>query len=138
MEEAEAKEAKEKAEIDEDTYEDLITGIKKKQYWAQVLKEIHEALQEKTGMEYEFLIIFQKKFSTSFKSALGKIPVLFPNVEKSVVPLENVVEVLKTAGERQSNFFHIYYKAKKDISVDDKKMIVHTFADKLINAASSR
>lgn len=137
-EETEANEAKAKAEIDEDTYEDLIAGIKKKQYWAQVLKEIYDALREQTGMEFEFLIIFQKKFSTSFKSALGKIPVLFPNVEKNVVPLERVVDVLKTAGEHQSNFFHIYYKAKKDISAEDKKTIVHTFADKLVNAASSR
>ena len=45
---------------------------------------------------------------------------------------------MKTAGEHQSNFFHIYYKAKKDISAEDKKTIVHTFADKLVNAASSR
>lgn len=137
-EETDANEAKARKEIDEDTYDDLIAGISKKKYWAQVLKEIYETLQEQTGMEFEFLIIFQKKFSTSFKSALGKIPVLFPNVEKSVVPLERVVDVLKTAGEHQSNFFHIYYKARKDISIEDKKIIVHTFADKLVSAASAR
>lgn len=136
-EETEAYEAKERAEIDVDTCQDLITGIKKKRYWAQVLKEIYETLREQTGMEFDFLIIFQKKFSTSFKSTLGKIPILFPNVENSVIHLERVVDVLQTAGEHQSNFFHIYYKAKKEISAEDKKTIVHIFADKLVHAASS-
>lgn len=138
QEEAEANEAREKSEIDEDTYKDLMTGIQKKKFWAKVLKSIYEELRDETGMEFEFLIIFQKKFSTSFKSALGKIPVLFPNVENSVVPLENVVDVLKTSGDHQSNFFHIYYKARKDITPEAKKHIVHTFSDKLVNAAISK
>ena len=138
QEENDTKEAREKEEIDEEVYEDLICGIEAKRFWVNVLRDIHEEINKQIEIDFEFLIIFQKRFSSSFKSTIGKIPILFPNIKDSVVPFENVVDVLKTAGERRSNFFHIFYKAKNRVDDEQKKIIVNTIADKLIAAASSR
>lgn len=138
QEEAEAQKAKENEEIDDDVYEDLLSGITTKRFWCNILREIHKELDKEIGIEFEFLIIFQKKFSSSFKSTIGKIPILFPNIKNSVVPLENVVDVLKADNNRRSNFFHIFYKPKNAVNSEQKKVIVNTIADKLIAAASTR
>lgn len=100
---------------------------------------LSKALEEVAGeldIEFEFLIVFQKKFSSSFKATIGKIPILFPNIESGVVPLENVIDVLKSSSDRKSNFFHLFYKAKGDVDDLKKKSIVNTIAKKLIAEAS--
>ncbi len=138
QEELDAIKEKESDTFEEDLFEDIITGINDKRFWAGILKSIYDELKDEIGIEFEFLIIFQKKFSSSFKSSIGRIPILFPNVKNSVVPLEDVINTLQPAGERRSNFFHIYYKSTKFIDSTQKKKIVNTIADKLIAAASSR
>ena len=137
-EESEAKKARENGDIDEDVFEDLLSGIETRRFWCNTLRDIHGELDKEIGVEFEFLIIFQKKFSSSFKSTIGKIPILFPNIKNSVVPLENVIDVLKADNNRRSNFFHIFYKPKNSVTSEQKKFIVNTIADKLIAAASSR
>lgn len=138
QEESDANKAKDNHEIDDEVCEDLLAGVETRRFWCNILRDIHSELDEKIGIEFEFLIIFQKKFSSSFKSSIGKIPILFPNIKNSVVPLENVIDVLNINSERRSNFFHIYYKPKGLVSSEQKKVIVNTIADKLIAAASSR
>lgn len=120
--------AKENGEIDEDSFEDIMNGVKTKRHWAEVLQEIAASL----NLEFEFLIIFQKKFSSSFKATIGDIPILFPNLEDSVVSLKNIIDVLKTDADRKSNFFHLFYKPIGDVDAERKKKIVNEIARKLI------
>lgn len=118
-------------EIDDDYYEDIVKSIKANRHWAKTLEDIADEL----NLEFEFLIIFQRKFSSSFKSSVGDIPVLFPNLEDGVVSLNSVVDVLKSSADKKSNFFHIFYKPK---TPDDKnkKKIVNNLAKALINAVN--
>lgn len=138
QEEHEAIKAKENNEIDDEFYEDLLVGIETRRFWCNVLSNIHRELDERIGIEFEFLVIFQKKFSSSFKSSIGDIPILFPNIKNNVTPLKNVIDVLAADSDRKSNFFHIFYKPKGIVSREQKKDIVNTIADSLISAASSR
>lgn len=132
QEEADAVSAKENKEIPDDMYSDIISGVKTNRRWAEVFHEISDELD----IEFDFLIVFQKKFSSSFKPAIGKIPVLFPNVKDGIVPLENVVDILKSSSDRKSNFFHLFYKPKGSMDAERKKSIVNTIAQKLITVAN--
>lgn len=132
QEKEEAEVAKENKEIPKESYEDIMRGIEAKQRLSKALEDVASELD----IEFEFLIIFQKKFSSSFKATIGQIPILFPNVESSVVPLENVINVLKSSSDRKSNFFHLFYKAKSTVDDEKKKLIVNTIAKKLIAEAS--
>ena len=69
-------------------------------------------------------------------SGTGGPEQLLPNIESGVVPLENVIDVLKSSSDRKSNFFHLFYKAKGDVDDLKKKSIVNTIAKKLIAEAS--
>lgn len=133
-EEAEAISAKQKREIDEDTYVDIMEGIKTKRHWVNVLQQLATTL----NIEFEFLIIFQKKFSSSFKATIGDIPILFPNLNDSVVPLHNVIDVLKSSADRKSNFFHLFYKPIGSVDDDRKKIIINEIAKSLISGTNKR
>ena len=145
-EENDANDAKENAEIPEDSYEDIINGVKVKRYWVGIL----EKLAQELDIEFEFLIVFQKKFNSSFKASIGKIPILFPNLQDGPVPLENVVDVLRSSADHRSNFFHLFYrpKSQKDtetqqvtqvrLTEEKKKAIVSTIAKGLIKAVNDR
>lgn len=132
QEKADAEAAKEAEEIPKEVYEDIMSGIEAK---CRLVKALESASNE-LSIEYEFLILFQKKFNSSFKSTIGKIPILFPNVDPSVVPLENVVDILKSSADRKSNFFHLFYKPIEAVGEEKKKKIVNTIAKKLISAAN--
>ena len=96
------------------------------------------------------MIVFQKKFSSSFKATIGKIPILFPNLQEGPVPLENVVDVLRSSADHRSNFFHLFYRPKPQVdeetqqvtqvrlTEDKKKVIVSTIAKELIKAINDR
>lgn len=127
-ENTDAKEALEKDEIDKDDYEDIISGVKTKWHWAKILIDLAESL----SLEHDFMIIFQKKFSSSFKAMVGDIPIWFPNVEDGVVPLGKVVTTLSPTAERKSNFFHIFFKPIGKVDSERKKLIVNTIAKELI------
>ena len=115
-------------------YSDIIRGVETNWRWAEVLKDISKELD----IEFGFLIVFQKNFNSSFKPAIGKIPVFFPNIEDGVVPLESVVDILKSGSERKSKFFHLFYRSKGPVDKSEKKKIVNTIAQKLITAVNSR
>lgn len=117
-------------EIDTDYYEDIVKQIDENRYWAKILEQIATDLD----LHFEFLIIFQKKFSSSFKSSVGDIPILFPNLDDQVIPLQNVVDVLKSSTDKKSNFFHIFYRPKS--SKNNKKEIINKIAKNLINAVN--
>lgn len=131
-EEERAKKAKDDGEIPDDYYEDLIRGNEMRRHWARVLESVANELD----IEFEFLIVFQKKFSSSFKADIGDIPILFPNVEDGVVPLRSVVDVLKSSSDRKSNYFNLYYKPKGTINAERKKTIMNTIAKRLILEAA--
>lgn len=122
--------AQQNQEIPDDEYDDIIAGLDSKKQWANFLKEKASELK----IEFDFLIIFQKKFSSSFKSSIGDILIEFPNVGDGVFKLNNVIDTLQTDSKRKSNFFHIFYKPLPD-SVS-KKEIVNGIADGLIQKAS--
>ena len=130
QEKADAAAAKENGAM----YSDIIRGVETNWRWAEVLKDISKELD----IEFEFLIVFQKNFNSSFKPAIGKIPVFFPNIEDGVVPLESVVDILKSSSERKSKFFHLFYRSKGPVDKSEKKKIVNTIAQKLITAVNSR
>lgn len=128
----EAELAKKKKEIHPDQYNDIMSSITTNRHWANVLCDLAKELH----IDPEFLIVFQKKFSSSFKPALGKIPMLFPNVKNSIVPLENVVDVLKSSSDRKSNFFHLFYKPIGPMDEARKRKIINTIVEKLISEAN--
>ncbi|MPN28024.1 hypothetical protein SDC9_175461 [bioreactor metagenome] len=129
-EEADASKAKEANEIDEDTYADIMEGIKTNKHWTNILKELSVSL----SIEFDFLIVFQKKFSSSFKSTVGEIPIWFPNIsdDSSVAPFKDVVATLEPSVKRASNFFHIFYRSNGTINATRKKEIVNAIAEKII------
>ena len=129
-EEQENNHSMENGEIDTDNYEDIVKQIDENRYWANILEQIATDLD----LHFEFLIIFQKKFSSSFKSSVGDIPILFPNLDNQVIPLQNVVDVLKSSTDKKSNFFHIFYRPKS--SNNNKKEIINKIAKNLINAVN--
>jgi hypothetical protein len=128
QEDADAKKALDDGEIDKDDYDDIISGDGTKRHWAKILI----GLAEKLNLEHDFMIIFQKKFSSSFKATVGDIPIYFPNVEGGVVPLGKVVTTLSPTAERKSNFFHIFFKPIGEVNDKRKKTIVNTIAKELI------
>jgi len=132
QEEQDAKQAIENSDIPESDYKDIMDGIQAKRNWATALKEIANNL----NIEFDFLILFQKKFSSSFKPTLGKIPIYFPNVKDGVVPLENVIDVLRSSADHKSNFFHLFYKPKGAIDGEMKAKIVQSIAEMLIVKAN--
>ena len=121
----EAELAKEKKEIHPYQYNDIMSSIIANRHWVDVLcglaKELHIAT--------EFLIVFQKKFSSSFKPALG-------NVKNSIVPLENVVDILKSSSDRKSNFFHLFYRPIGPMDEDRKREIINAIVERLISKAN--
>lgn len=129
QEEKEARDAFEGKKIDEETYEDIIKGVGRKKHWSTILKDLAEEL----NLDFDFLIVFQKKFSSSFKSDVGEIPIFFPNITagSSVIPFKEVVEPLEPSIKRSSNFFHLFYRPKENVGVDKKK-IMNTIANKII------
>jgi len=131
-EERENNRSKENDEIDIDYYEDILKQITENRNWARVLEQLATDLD----LHFEFLIIFQRKFSSSFKSSVGDIPILFPNLEDQVIPLQNVVDVLKSSMDKKSNFFHIFYRPKSS-NTKSKKEIINTIAKRLINAVNN-
>lgn len=90
-------------------------------------------MAEKLNLEFDFLIVFQKKFNSSFKSDVGEIPIHFPNIdgENSVVTFRDVVEPLEPSIKRTSNFFHLFYRPKENAKIN-KKEIMNAIADKII------
>ena len=137
QEEAEAKKAKDSSAVDEEYYEDIMQGIDSKRFWANILHDIYEEIVKEVEIAFEFLIVFQKQFSSSFKATIGEIPILFPNAKNSVVLFDKVVKVLKGEADLKSNFFHIYYKPQYTLDAEQKKRIVDIFVEKLISAAST-
>lgn len=133
-EDADANEALQKDEIDQDGYEDIISGDATKRHWAKILIELAEKLE----LERDFMIIFQKKFSSSFKATVGDILIWFPNVEDGVVQLGKVVATLGATAERKSNFFHIFYKPIGEMNNARKKEIVNTIAQELIRGIDNK
>jgi len=131
-EEADANAAKAKSEIPEDSYEDIMHGVSSNRRWAKVLEKVATELD----IEFEFLIVFQKKFSSSFKASIGQIPIYFPNLQNSIVPLKDVVDVLRSSADHRSNFFHLFYKPKSNIDDTKKKQIVNSIARELIKTVS--
>lgn len=123
---------KEYDEFDEDHYEDILNNVKKYRHWVEVLEKIANELE----LEFEFLIIFQKKFSSSFRTTVGEIPILFPNLNDSVIPLKNVVDVLRSSADKKSNFFHIFYKPKST-SEKSKKEVVNIISQRLISSINN-
>lgn len=134
QEEEQADESRKKEEIPEEVYEDVIRGIKSQRHWAKILEDVSSELD----IELEFLIVFQKKFNSSFKEAVKEIPIFFPNVENGVVPLKDVIVVLQPSAERKTNFFHLFYRAEDSVDEERKKQIVNTIAKKLIAGAASQ
>ncbi len=132
QEEKEAESAKENEEIDDEFYTDIMRGVKEKRHWSEELKKIAEQLD----IPFEFLIIFQKRFNSSFKKSIGDIPILFPNLENKVVPFKDVVDVLTSGENKKSNFFHLFYRPKGIIDEAKKKEIVNTIANRLIAATN--
>lgn len=127
-EKSDANSARDNKEIDGGSYDDIINGIKSKRHWARILCES----TKKLDIKFEFLIIFQKKFNSSFKETLGDIPILFPNIEHGVVPLKTVVDVLKASADRKSNFFHLFYTPNGVINAEKKRQIVNQIAQALV------
>lgn len=127
-EESDANQAKCNGEIPDDMYNDIISSIHVNRHWTEVLGKLSDELE----LEFNYLIIFQKKFSSSFKPTIGKIPVLFPNLKDDIVPLENVIDVLKSGSDRRSNFFHLFYKPQGRLDPERKKQIVNTIARRMI------
>lgn len=125
--------SRENEEIDVDYYEDIARRIAENRYWARELKQIAIDLE----LHFEFLIIFQRKFNSSFKSSVGDIPILFPNLDNQVIPLQNIVDVLKSSADKKSNFFHIFYRPKRS-NIKSKKEIINKIAKNLINAANNQ
>ncbi len=132
-EEKEASISKEKEEFDDYYYEDIVDGINEKRHWVKTLESIACQLD----LDFEFFIIFQKKFNSSFKPSVGDIPILFPNLEEGVVPLRSVVDVLRSSADKKSNFFHVFYKPSASCK-REKKEIVNTIANMLISAINSK
>ncbi len=130
-EEKEALFSRENDEFDDEYYEDIVRGIKEKRRWIKVLENIADELE----LNFEFLIIFQKKFSSSFRPSVGDIPILFPNLDDSVISLKSVIDVLRSSAEKKSNFFHVFY-SPRDSCKKDKKEIVNTIAKRLISGIS--
>jgi hypothetical protein len=127
-EESSARKAKDNEEIDQEKFDDIIKDIVTHRHWVNIFLEIAKSL----NIENEFLIVFQKKFTSSFKANLGDIPVLFPNLKDCVVPLKNVVDVLKPSADRKSNFFHLFYKPIGTTDESRKKDIVNRIAETLV------
>lgn len=132
-EERDTNESKSKKEFDDDFYEDILDGIKEKRKWAIGLQEI----SKKIGIEFDYLIISQKKFSSSFKESLKSILIYFPGIENEVVPMGEVLDVLGTDSTKKSNFFHLFFVANDAIGPDDKKKIVSEIAKALNSLAST-
>jgi len=107
-------------------------GVSSNRRWAKVLEKVATELD----IEFEFLIVFQKKFSSSFKASIGQIPIYFPNLQNSIVPLKDVVDVLRSSADHRSNFFHLFYKPKSNIDDTKKKQIVNSIARELIKTVS--
>lgn len=134
QEEIEARDAKENETIDSDYYEDIMRGIATNRHWAKVLLDLAADLKIKE----EFLIIFQKKFNSSFKATLEDIPIYFPNVEDSVVPLGKVVTTIGPKRERKSNFFHLFYDTEGEFDSEKKKNIVNRIAKGLVDGINKK
>lgn len=133
QEELEAIDAQKNETIDNDYYEDIMRGIATNRHWAKVLLDLAAELKIKE----EFLIIFQKKFNSSFKATLEDIPIYFPNVEDSVVPLGKVVTTIGPQKERKSNFFHLFYDTEGEFN-SEKKTIVNRIAKGLVEGINKK
>ena len=132
-EEANAEDAIKNCQIDQELYDDIIRGIANKRYWTNILKEVSASLD----IDFEFLIISQKKFNSSFKETIGEIPIIFPNLDDKVVLLKNVVDVLKSSSDKKSNFFHLFYKSNL-LDENTKRKVVNTIAKALIDGISKK
>lgn len=134
QEELEAEEGREEGMLDKEDYEDIMGNVRTNRHWAKILIGLAKTL----NLERDFLIIFQKKFSSSFKASLEDIPIYFPNVEGDPVRLGNVIATIAPKGERKSNFFHVFYRAKGDVDDVRKRKIVNTIARGLIDGINSK
>ena len=129
----EAIEAFENKQIDKELYDDIICGISNKRYWTNILKSICETL----NIEFEFLIISQKKFNSSFKETIGDIPIIFPNLANKVVLLRDVIDLLKASSDKKSNFFHLFYKTNL-LDEEEKRKVVDTVTKALIEGIDKK
>lgn len=120
-----------RGELKKDVYDDLIEGIARKKHWVKILEDLSRSLD----LEFDFLIVFQKKFSSSFKSDVGEIPIYFPSIDgkNRVLPFKNVVVPLEPSAKRASNFFHLFYRPKGYVSSERKKTIVNTIVNRIID-----
>lgn len=121
-----------------DIYDDILRGVKEKKYWINIFQKIHKKLNEQEiRLEFEFLIVPQKAFSSSFKESIEKIPIVFPNLHDEPYPLGQIITVLGTSSKRKSNFFHLFYTTSSPIDSVQKKRIVHTISSELISGVLS-
>lgn len=118
-------------DLDEDLYADVKRSLNSHKYWVTALKDLSVA----QGITFEFLIIIQKRFNSSFKASLKDIPIYFPRLMDGVIPLEKVSDVLRTSGEFQSNFFHLFYTPSAPPSDEMKSQIINFAAQELITKA---
>lgn len=133
-EQQEAETAKRTGELSEYDYSDIISGLQANQRWMATLERASTEL----SIEFDFLIISQKKFSSSFSQSIGNIPMFFPHIKNGVVPFSEIVDILKADANRKSNFFHLFYKPQGKIDQEKKTDIVDKIVELLIGAASGQ
>lgn len=122
-----------------DTYDDILQGVNEKIYWANLFRTIKEELVEQgIPLQFEFLIVPQKAFSSSFKESIEDIPIVFPNLQNDPYPLGQIITVLGASKKRKSNFFHLFYTVDASINSNQKKRIIHTISSKLIIGVLSK
>lgn len=122
-----------------DIYDDILQGVNEKIYWVNLFRTIKKELVEQgIPLQFEFLIVPQKAFSSSFKESIEDIPIVFPNLQNDPYPLGQIVTVLGASKKRKSNFFHLFYAVDTPIDSNQKKRIVHTISSKLIIGVLSK
>lgn len=107
-------------ELSEDAKKTLSSGLLENQRWMVELK--NAAVETKIAgyntddfhMPFDFLFVPASKFSSNFqKSAIGKIPVFFPSLDKSY-GIGEISTVLKAAPSMNNKFFYVFYKEPVD------------------------
>lgn len=120
-------------------YDDILQGVQEKKYWISIFERIVEKLKgQGIQLQFEFLIVPQKAFSSSFKESIENIPILFPNLQDDPYPLGQVISVLRTVSKQKSNFFHLFYNTVDPVNDEQKRRIVRTIASELIIGVLSK
>lgn len=111
--------------------EDLMKKNADKMLIAKALKDA----ARKVGIPFEFLIVSQNRFTSSFKESVLDIPIQISNLEERVCPLRTLMPVMQAQEESRSraNFFHIFYRAEGALSPKRKLDIVTAVSEALKN-----